>query len=201
MTLKEAFSLLITQPLWYKNSDYIRQQAVRDKRLFLAGRSIPEERMRHYLKTAGWEQTQEEQWEKEYMRCLKAYLDYRIMLLEWKEKYRPKTRTEEWNDRFTTALRELVIVNYYLDTLLFGEPADKETIVREKREEIENIERKCKRYFNERGKRFDKENDSYGEPRGLSGNQRNPEYDGKRDSQKFNGELCDRIKKRSAVSR
>ena len=29
MTLKEAFSLLITQPLWYKNSDYIRQQAVR----------------------------------------------------------------------------------------------------------------------------------------------------------------------------
>lgn len=113
------------------------------------------------------------------MRCLKAYLDYRIMLLEWKEKYRPKTRTEEWNDRFTTALRELVIVNYYLDTLLFGEPADKETIVREKREEIENIERKCKRYFNERGKRFDKENDSYGEPGGLSGNQRNPEYDGK----------------------
>ncbi|MBV4286971.1 hypothetical protein KSZ26_05330 [Alistipes onderdonkii] len=65
MTLKEAFSLLITQPLWYKNSDYIRQQAVRDKRLFLAGRSIPEERMRHYLKTAGWEQTQEEQWEKD----------------------------------------------------------------------------------------------------------------------------------------
>lgn len=43
MTLKEAFSLLITQPLWYKNSEYIRQQAVRDKRLFLAGRSIPEE--------------------------------------------------------------------------------------------------------------------------------------------------------------
>ena len=65
MTLKEAFSLLITQPLWYKNSEYIRQQAVRDKRLFLAGRSIPEERMRHYLKTAGWEQTQEEQWEKD----------------------------------------------------------------------------------------------------------------------------------------
>ena len=41
----------------------------------------------------------------------------------------------------------------------------------------------------------------YGEPGGLSGNQRNPEYDRKRDSQKFNGELCDRIKKRSTVSR
>ena len=62
MTLKEAFSLLITQPLWYKNSDYIRQQAVRDKRLFLVGKSIPEERMREYLRAAGWEQTQEEQW-------------------------------------------------------------------------------------------------------------------------------------------
>ena len=48
--------------LWYKNSDYIRQQAVRDKRLFLAGKSIPEERMREYLRAAGWEQIQEEQW-------------------------------------------------------------------------------------------------------------------------------------------
>ena len=57
MTLKEAFSLLITQPLWYKNSDYVR-----DKRLFLVGKSIPEERMREYLRAAGWEQTQEEQW-------------------------------------------------------------------------------------------------------------------------------------------
>ena len=44
MTLKEAFSLLITQ------------------RLFLAGKSIPEERMREYLRAAGWEQIQEEQW-------------------------------------------------------------------------------------------------------------------------------------------
>ena len=74
----------------------------------------------------------EEQWEKEYMRCLKAYLNYRILLQEWKEKYRPKTRTEEWNERFTTALRELVSVNYYLDTLLFGETADKEAVVRKK---------------------------------------------------------------------
>ena len=62
MTLKEAFSLLITQPLRYKNSDYIRKQDVRDKRLFLVGKSIPEERMREYLRAAGWEQTQEEQW-------------------------------------------------------------------------------------------------------------------------------------------
>lgn len=45
-----------------QNSDYIRQQAVRDKRLFLVGKSIPEERMREYLRAAGWEQTQEEQW-------------------------------------------------------------------------------------------------------------------------------------------
>ena len=63
-----------------------------------------------------------------------------------------RTRTEEWDERFIIALRELVIVNYYLDMLLFGESADKEAIVREKGEEIENIERKCKRYFNERGK-------------------------------------------------
>ena len=38
-------------------------------------------------------------------------------------------------------------------------------------------------------------------PEDCRGNQRDPEYDRKRDSQKFNGELCDRIKKRSIVSR
>ena len=53
MTLNDAFSVLIAQ------------YAYRDKKNFQNGKLIPEERMRHYLKTAGWEQTQEEQWEKD----------------------------------------------------------------------------------------------------------------------------------------
>ena len=61
MTLNDAFSVLIAQPFWYKGSGYTKQ-SVRDKRLFLAGKSIPEERIREYLRAAGWEQIQEEQW-------------------------------------------------------------------------------------------------------------------------------------------
>lgn len=64
MTLNDAFSVLIAQPFWYKGSGYTKQYAYRDKKNFQNGKLIPEERMRHYLKTAGWEQTQEEQWEK-----------------------------------------------------------------------------------------------------------------------------------------
>ena len=41
MTLHEAFGELIKQLGWYKNSGVIRQVAVRDKRLFLSGKSIP----------------------------------------------------------------------------------------------------------------------------------------------------------------
>ena len=62
MTLNEAFSRLITQQAWYKNSGYLKEQVIRDKRNFLAGKIIPEVRIREYLRAAGWEQTQEEQW-------------------------------------------------------------------------------------------------------------------------------------------
>ena len=65
MTLNDAFSVLIAQPFWYKGSGYTKQYAYRDKKNFQNGKLIPEERMRHYLKPAGWEQTQEEQWEKD----------------------------------------------------------------------------------------------------------------------------------------
>ena len=49
MTLNEAFSKLITQQAWYKNSGYLKEQAIRDKRYFLAGKMIPEVRIREYL--------------------------------------------------------------------------------------------------------------------------------------------------------
>lgn len=61
MTLQEAFSILITQRAWYKNSGTLRQIAFADKQLFLHGR-LPEVRIRHYLSSAGWVQTQREEW-------------------------------------------------------------------------------------------------------------------------------------------
>ena len=87
------------------------------------------------------EPTPEEKWQSEYLRCLRAYLDYRSLLLDWKVQYAPKNREEEWDKRFMTAVRELTTVEYYLDILLFGDQAEKEALVCEKRKEVEKIER------------------------------------------------------------
>ena len=87
------------------------------------------------------EPTPEEKWQSEYLRCLRTYLDYGSLLLEWKVQYAPKNREEEWDKRFMTALRELNTVEYYLDILLFGDQVEKEALVKEKREEVERIER------------------------------------------------------------
>ena len=75
----------------------------------------------------------ETDWKTECARFTKAYLDYRSLLLEWKECYAPKTPEEEWDGHFVTALRELGIVEYYLDILLFGDEEDKKLIVKGKR--------------------------------------------------------------------
>ena len=88
--------------------------------------------------------TPEELWQKKYLRCLRAYLNYRSLLLEWKEQYAPKTWTEEWNEKFMISLSELTVVEYYLDILLFGDRADKEVLVKEKWKEMEKIEQ-CER--------------------------------------------------------
>lgn len=85
------------------------------------------------------EPTPEELWQKKHLRCLRAYLDYLSLLLEWKEQYAPKTRTEEWHEKFMTALRELSVVEYYLDILLFGDRADKEALVKEKWKEVSGL--------------------------------------------------------------
>lgn len=86
----------------------------------------------------------ETDWKTECARLTKAYLDYRTLLLEWKECYAPKTPEEEWDGHFGTALRELSIVEYYLDILLFGDEEDKKMLVKEKGKEVEKIERECK---------------------------------------------------------
>ena len=88
--------------------------------------------------------TPEGLWQKKYLRCLRAYLNYRSLLLEWKEQYAPKTWTEEWNEKFMISLSELTVVEYYLDILLFGDRADKEVLVKEKWKEMEKIEQ-CER--------------------------------------------------------
>lgn len=147
------------------------------------------------------EVTPEEKWQAEYLRCLRAYLDYKSLLLDWKEQYAPRNRYEKWDDRFITALRELTAVEYYLDTLLFGDQADKEFIVREKVQEVKNIEQKCEEYRNRGRQRSDKENEPYGKSGRLSNSQKFTEHNRKGNNQKFDGELYDCSKGRSVISR
>lgn len=68
----------------------------------------------------------------DWIRCVRAYLDYRLMLLDWKKQYAPRNPKEEWNERFVEALRELSYVEYVLDILLFGEKWDRDHLVQEK---------------------------------------------------------------------
>lgn len=147
------------------------------------------------------EVTPEEKWQAEYLRCLRAYLDYKSLLLDWKEKYAPRNRYEEWDDRFITALRELTVVEYYLDTLLFGDQADKEFIVREKIQEVKSIEQKCKEYRDRGRQRSDKENEPYGKSGRLPNSQKFTEHNRKGNNQKFDGEFYDSSKRRSTISR
>lgn len=62
MTLQDAFRQLIETRGWHKNSGVIAQFARRDKQRFLIRQYVPEERIRDYLKSAGWVQTQQEEW-------------------------------------------------------------------------------------------------------------------------------------------
>lgn len=147
------------------------------------------------------EATPEEKWQAEYLKCLRTYLDYKSLLLDRKEQYAPRNRYEEWDDKFITALRELTVVEYYLDTLLFGDQADKEFIVREKIQEVKNIEQKCEEYRNRGRQRSDKENELYGKSGRLPNSQKFTEHNRKGNNQKFDGELYDRSERRSTISR
>ena len=81
----------------------------------------------------------------ECARYVRAFLDYRSLLLDWKKRYAPKSEEEDWDEHFLTALKELSIVEYKLDVLLFGEEWEKEALIKEKREEVEKIESICRK--------------------------------------------------------
>jgi hypothetical protein len=115
-----------------------------DFRIFYSGKDRESLQNKRRVPIKKPKPTPEELWQKKYLRCLRAYLDYRSLLLEWKEQYAPKTWTEEWNEKFMISLSELTVVEYYLDILLFGDRADKEVLVKEKWKEMEKIEQ-CER--------------------------------------------------------
>ena len=107
----------------------------------------------------------------EGIKYIRLLLDYRSLLLDWKKKYTPKTRTEEWDERFVRALRELSKVEYQLDILLFGEEEEKKSMIEDTREEMIRIEQICREYS---GGKTEKYYGPYGENGGLEGGQKDP---------------------------
>lgn len=83
--------------------------------------------------------------EQEYIECVRAMLDYRILLRKWKKEFAPKSPEEEWDEKFVEALKYLTIVEYYLDLLLFGEEEEKEQVVEMIKKEVEKIDRRCRK--------------------------------------------------------
>ena len=83
--------------------------------------------------------------EQEYIECVRAMLDYRILLQKWKKEFAPKSPEEEWDEKFMEAMKYLSIVEYYLDLLLFGEEEEKEQVVEMIKKEVEKIDRRCRK--------------------------------------------------------
>ena len=146
-------------------------------------------------------ETSETDWKTECVRYTKAYLDYHTLLLKWKECYAPKTPEEEWDEHFVTALKELSIVEYYLDILLFGDEWDKKIMVQEKRKEVERIERECRKNIRRGETEFIAENGADGESFCYRGDKRTSGGDKAGNSQRDDAELHDRIKRRSHSER
>ncbi len=64
--------------------------------------------------------------EQEYIECVRAMLDYHILLRKWKKKNLYLNRRKRSGmKKFVEALKYLTIVEYYLDFLLFGEEEEK----------------------------------------------------------------------------
>ena len=88
----------------------------------------------------------ETDWKTECARLTKAYLDYRTLLLEWKECYAPKTPEEEWKAEFIEACQQIEKINYYLDLLVFGELQDRIEFLLDSGKDVKRIEERMEEY-------------------------------------------------------
>lgn len=84
----------------------------------------------------------EQIFKKKHVKATRAYLRYRSDLNGQKERYAPKREGEEWPKDFVQILSLLTTVEYYLDTLLFGDEKDQKDLIKEKEGEVERLAKK-----------------------------------------------------------
>lgn len=85
-------------------------------------------------------ETAEQVFERQLAHCYHVLSAYRNRLMEWRELYAPQTPTEAWHPRFVEALRETTQVEYQLDLLLDGSPAEKQQVVSEQAAKLSELE-------------------------------------------------------------
>lgn len=75
-------------------------------------------------------------------RCYQVLTGYYHLLLGWKKKYAPQSEEDTWHPLFVEALQNMDYVQYLLDELKDGSPEDRAAIVREKKKDIDVLEKK-----------------------------------------------------------
>lgn len=84
-----------------------------------------------------------EKWEKY---CIRILSDYLHLLEEWKKQYAPRCFEDEWKDGFVEACKCREITSYYLDILLSGALEERVEFIKNKGEEVKQIERRMEQY-------------------------------------------------------
>ena len=67
----------------------------------------------------------------------------------WKERFAPKSESEEWNPLFVESLSNLDAYNYFLDVLYYGSDAEQRGFFLEMQEVIRNLERREQKWNRE----------------------------------------------------
>ena len=68
--------------------------------------------------------------------------DYLHLLKKWKTEYAPKDENNEWHPYFCEALEEIDHVEYWLDTLLYGNISDRAIFITNYGRKVITIEKR-----------------------------------------------------------
>ena len=107
--------------------------------------------------------------EQEYYRKLCSYFHFLSMC---KERYAPKSEDMEWNPLFVEALQNISHVEYLLDTFLFGEVEEKETMIKNHGKEVEKLGKQISELNAKQGTNNDKASRKCNRSQSYVGNDR-----------------------------
>lgn len=100
-----------------------------------------------------------EKWEKY---CICTLSDYLHLMEEWKVEYAPQYFEDEWKDKFVEACQNRERISYYLDILLMGELEERIEFMKNKGEEVKQIEKRVEQHRRHNDEADGRSNQDYG---------------------------------------